>query len=181
MFCPKCSQPQSSDTVRFCSRCGFELSAVKSLINGEEMPEAPLVKPHVAGAVQRKKDMTKGALLMFLSAFVIAAVTVDMPRSHSSRIFFLVIAWLALTLFINLGPLVRYFFGHDALSSARDNFLMRRLAKMSRSIRSFKGEKALPPSQSRPVEAFGAQAVNTGEMLTPPSVTDHTTNLLSKQ
>lgn len=28
MFCPKCGQEQLSESVRFCSRCGFELNAV---------------------------------------------------------------------------------------------------------------------------------------------------------
>ena len=29
MFCPKCGQEQASESVRFCSRCGFELSIVE--------------------------------------------------------------------------------------------------------------------------------------------------------
>jgi ribosomal protein L37E len=46
MYCPKCSQQQVSEEVRFCSRCGFSLSAVRELIAGSE--SAPRVSaPHV--------------------------------------------------------------------------------------------------------------------------------------
>jgi len=31
MYCPKCSQQQVSDDIRFCPRCGFQLDAVKGL------------------------------------------------------------------------------------------------------------------------------------------------------
>jgi uncharacterized protein (DUF983 family) len=29
MFCPKCGQEQASESVRFCSRCGFKLNVVE--------------------------------------------------------------------------------------------------------------------------------------------------------
>jgi hypothetical protein len=40
MFCPKCGQEQASESVRYCSRCGFKLSAV----------EEPLAKRLIAMA-----------------------------------------------------------------------------------------------------------------------------------
>ena len=32
MYCPKCSQIQTEDGLRFCSRCGFQLGVVKELL-----------------------------------------------------------------------------------------------------------------------------------------------------
>ncbi len=32
MYCPKCGQPQSSDQIRFCSRCGVNFDQVENLI-----------------------------------------------------------------------------------------------------------------------------------------------------
>ena len=32
MYCPQCSQPQLSEEMRFCSRCGFALGGVKELV-----------------------------------------------------------------------------------------------------------------------------------------------------
>jgi hypothetical protein len=41
---------------------------------------------------------------------------------------------------------------------------------------------ALPPQQSAPVNTYRApHRFDTGEIMTPPSVTDHTTRLLDKQ
>jgi hypothetical protein len=40
MFCPKCGQEQASESVRYCARCGFKLSAV----------EEPLAKRLIAMA-----------------------------------------------------------------------------------------------------------------------------------
>ncbi len=43
MYCPQCSQPQLSEEMRFCSRCGFSLSGVKELVaaGGETTSPAP--------------------------------------------------------------------------------------------------------------------------------------------
>ena len=35
MYCPKCSQQQISEEMRFCSRCGFSLGAVRELVASE--------------------------------------------------------------------------------------------------------------------------------------------------
>jgi len=32
MYCPKCSQQQISDNIRYCSRCGFPLNVVVDLL-----------------------------------------------------------------------------------------------------------------------------------------------------
>lgn len=171
MFCPKCGQPQTSEAVRFCSKCGFELDAVKSLVNGEEMPAATAAPPEIVqgDGLRKKREQTKGAFFMFLFALVVAALTVDMPRSHSSRIFFLTIAWLTFTLIINLGPLVRYFRGKGAASEASQG----RVEGGAR-------EAFLPAASGRPLVALGERSLETGEMIKVPSVTERTTSLLGK-
>lgn len=176
MFCPKCSQQHSSSTARFCSRCGFELSGVQLLITGREPSNAP-----DSSSARRKKDQTKGAFLMFVSAFIVAAITVDMPPSHSARIFFLVVAWLLITLFINLGPLVRYFFGENVLAADRGRSLMSRVSTLVRRLGKTQQEGISLPRQRTPIGISGDQDLNTGELVRTPSVTEHTTNLLTKQ
>ena len=67
MFCPKCSQQQASDDVRFCSRCGFQMHVVAHLLetNGAlvgfdaEEPEAPWL--------YRRMTSSAGAKVMFVS------------------------------------------------------------------------------------------------------------------
>src|SRR5215207_11053331 len=69
MFCPKCSQAQPAEDLRFCPRCGFPLVAVKELLGREERHVG------VAGdggewALPAQKDLTRGALLMFAGCVV---------------------------------------------------------------------------------------------------------------
>ena len=59
MYCPKCSQEQISDEVRFCPRCGFQLDALKLMLaenqNGLAMSEAERETQLVS---TRKRDVS---------------------------------------------------------------------------------------------------------------------------
>jgi len=63
MFCPKCSQPQPSEELRFCARCGFPVGAVRELVSREEAHD----DSRAAGGprLPAQKDISAGALLMF--------------------------------------------------------------------------------------------------------------------
>jgi hypothetical protein len=175
MFCPKCSQQQVSDETRFCSRCGFELNVVKALLSSENLPQnAETSKPDRS---LRKRDMTIGAAIMFLFAFIVAALTVDMPSSHSSRILLLIVAWLLLSLLINIKPMIQYFLRADNSAPAADDF------SLSKTVSGLVSgnKKSLPEAHGIPASDFVAASVNTAEMLKPPSVTERTTNLLDKE
>lgn len=178
MFCPKCSQQQTSDEARFCSRCGFQLGVVKALLSADEMAatgEAARLDP-----VQRIKDKTIGAFQMFLSALLMAALTVDMPRSSSFRIIMLTIAWLLLTLLLNIRPLVRYFFPRRAAdaSAPLTSSDTETDALLTRVDTSF---AALPSATSIPIAKLAGRRGDTTEVVEPPSVTERTTNLLNRQ
>jgi hypothetical protein len=175
MFCPKCSQQQTSDETRFCSRCGFELNVVKALLSSDSLPQT--AETAKIDRSLRKRDMTIGAALMFIVAFIVAAITVDMPPSHSSRILLLICVWFALTLLINIKPIIQYFLRADNSSpAAEDDFSV---SKTVSKIVSRK-KKALPEANTIPASDFAMPAVNTAEMVKPPSVTERTTNLLDK-
>ena len=176
MFCPKCSQEQTSDEIRFCSRCGFQLNVVKALLADENalQSEAIAAKPDRS---LRKRDATIGAALMFFFAFVAAAITVDMPASHSARIVLLICAWLFLSLLINIKPLFQYFLrAETAAPAAEDDF------SVSKTVSKFasRNKKSLPAARSIPAADFIATGANTAEMVKPASVTERTTNLLDK-
>jgi hypothetical protein len=68
MFCPKCSQAQVSEQVRFCSRCGFRLDAVKELIENDALAEKP--RAHAETSLPPQKDISIGAALMFIGGIV---------------------------------------------------------------------------------------------------------------
>ena len=175
MFCPKCSQEQVSDETRFCSRCGFQLNVVKALLAEESLPQsAEIQKPDRS---LRKRDVTIGAALMFVFAFLVAALTVSMPPNHSSRILFLIVAWLLLSFLINIKPLIRFFLRGE--NSSTDEKLLPSKLTAAFTSPTEKQNAALPAGQSIPAD-FMMPAANTAEMVPPPSVTEPTTNLLNK-
>lgn len=172
MFCPKCSQEQISDETRFCSRCGFQLNVVKALLSDNQAQGDETVKPERS---LRKRDMTVGAFLMFVLAIIGAAITIDMPPSHSARIIIIVMAWMGLTLLLNIKPIIQYFLRAD--SSPENEVSSPGLISKFTS----KNKKSLPASHSIPASDFAMRGANTAEMVTPPSVTEKTTNLLDKK
>jgi hypothetical protein len=173
MFCPKCSQEQISEETRFCSRCGFELNVVKALLAEEGTPQSAEIQKQNRSL--RRRDLTIGAALMFVFAFIMAALTVAFPPSSSFRIIYLTIAWLALTLLINIKPIIQFFVRGE--SNTTDEKLLP--SKLTAVFNSEKQTAALPSSQSIPAD-FMIPAANTAEMAPPPSVTESTTNLLNK-
>jgi len=175
MFCPKCSQQQVSDETRFCSRCGFQLNVVKALLGNDEMLQAQDATIQKPDRSLRKRDMTFGALFMFLFALTVAAITIDMPSSHSARIILLIIAWLSLTVLINIKPMIRYFLQAD--SSTKDISTSKTFSNLTSKIK----HTALPSSHSIPAEDLITPNINTVEMIKPASVTERTTNLLDEK
>jgi hypothetical protein len=174
MFCPKCSQQQVNDQTRFCSRCGFELNVVKALLSSESSMQT--AETQVPDRSLRKRDMTIGAFLMFVLAFLGAAVTMDMPTAHSARIIIVVLAWVGLTLLINIKPMIQYFLRGDTSVQTTDSFSPSKLASKFTS----RNKDAWPESRSIPAEDYVKPSANTAEMVQPLSVTEETTNLLNK-
>lgn len=68
MFCPKCSHQQATDTVRFCSRCGFQLDIVKELLEAEEKGDTTVSLKDARGASLRQVDILIGAAFMLIGA-----------------------------------------------------------------------------------------------------------------
>jgi len=79
MFCPQCGQQQVSDTVRYCSRCGFLLEGVGVVVaSGGQLPMR-YVQPANRELSPRSKGVRQGALLMlstFLLVPIVAILTV---------------------------------------------------------------------------------------------------------
>jgi hypothetical protein len=69
MFCPKCSQAQPAEDLRFCPRCGFPLVAVKELLGRDGRGDEGAVAGQECG-LPAQKDLTTGALLMFAGSVV---------------------------------------------------------------------------------------------------------------
>lgn len=175
MFCPKCSQQQVSDETRFCSRCGFQLNVVKALLANDDLTQN--TETLTPDRSLSKRDMTIGAFLMFILALIGAALLVDMPAYHSGRIIIVVLAWIALTLLINIKPITQYFLRPDNSASTRNDFSPSKIVSKLTS----QNNKSLRESHSIPVSDLAMPGLNTAEMTQPPSVIEKTTHLLDKK
>jgi hypothetical protein len=183
MYCPKCSQQQVSDEIRFCSRCGFQLDAVKTMLaenqNTLTMPEAVQQSELVT---TRKRDILLGATVMLVGAISIALLMISAwaGTPWQAVIIPLLMVWAAIAFVLLLsGHAVREIkklFSRDAsVLTPRDASSF--VTQVSAATR----HQALPHIQSAPVSGQGTWRLNTAELVQPPSITDQTTNLLDKK
>jgi hypothetical protein len=183
MYCPKCSQQQVSEAIRFCSRCGFQLDAVKSLLaENQNVLALPEDEPQPQLTSARKRDILLGATIMLAGAIAIALLMVSTVSGTPLQavIISLLLLWAAIVSVLLLsGHAVREvtkLFSKEASPvppQAPDSFITRVSAAAHR--------QALPHAQGTPVSGVGSWRVNTAELAQPPSITEHTTNLLDKK
>jgi hypothetical protein len=149
MFCPKCSQQQSSEEARFCSRCGLQLGVVKALLAADDSADDGARGGAAPDRSLRTRDVSVGAALMFFVALVLALIALDMPPSFNSRVYPLVVAWLVLMVLVNLGPLVRYFLGTGAPRHAKDAAATAPAPDLTTKVVAASRRSALPPPSAR--------------------------------
>jgi RecJ-like exonuclease len=174
MFCPKCSQQQIFDNVRFCSRCGFQLNIVKAILADECGSE--IVSEAIAhDRSRRKKDMMLGAVLMGVFALHTAWTTEDL--SLEGKFTGVVFKCFLLCVLINIIPWIRNLFSAKMTrggSSSTEIF--------SRFTGKFKSENQnaalTAAANARPVGDYFTNRGATAELVAPPSITEDTTNLL---
>lgn len=170
MYCPKCGQPQSSDQIRFCSRCGVDFDQVANLIERDSNKTSP----------DRDQSLIKHLLAIAMYILVaILAITGwgewSGPQGTQVRAFAFMISVLTFVLLFSrpLRQMITKLLPHNC-----------ELGKSSHpieQIRSGVGAAALPPAQSVPWTGRYQQRVNTAEMVPQPSITEHTTALLEKK
>lgn len=175
MFCPQCGQQQVSETVRYCSRCGFLLEAVNLVVSsGGQLPMRYLQS--VSRELSpRSKGVRQGALLMLSTLLVVPIVSIV---TVNLNIFpELVIPLVAVFCFI--GGLLRMLYAL-MMEDANPPTDTPQLAGYAPPV-------APQLDLRRPVAQASLNApswrpqVNTGEIQTPASVTENTTRLLGKE
>lgn len=183
MYCPKCSQEQISDEVRFCPRCGFQLDALKLMLagnqNGLSMSEAERQTQLVS---TRKRDVLIGASVMLAAAISIVLLTISSVAGTpwQAVVIPLLLVWLGIVSVILLSGHARReitnLFSKDDSAPASQI-----VSKLIRRLNPSAFHQVLPPAQSEPISEFGAWRVNTAELTPPSSVTEHTTNSLNRK
>ena len=185
MYCPKCSQPQASDEMQFCSRCGLPLNNMKEMILADGKPEVRQSKAGEDRLSQRHRGIRQGAILMLLSVILIPAYILlaalfpaqdRLVESSVSDTPFEKISQAILFTIFMVG-LARVAYSRFFQQGARLEESEPEVARLDRSSSNY----ALPPAQSIPVSAFGTWRANTGEIVESPRVTEHSTKSLVKE
>ena len=174
MFCPQCGQQKISKNSRFCSRCGLPIDGIVEWIaRGGMMPVMQAPQPFKKPNTPKRKGMSRGAKLMFISCvlfplFFGLAVAADSPGPLvvPITVFF---AGLSVLLY-------SVFFGDETpIATAPPQHQPGRLAGMF-------GNSALPPAPAQVhMNTPTGQQVRTSELVGPPSVTENTTKLLDRE
>jgi hypothetical protein len=178
MYCPKCSQQQSSDEMRFCPRCGFALAGVAMLMDNDGVipgPDGPSVQTLPSS---RKKIMAESAIFTAVTWLVAMVATFWFDFGGP----FEVVAKVAALLFFILGliGLLRFLYGflfaNDVVvqpGSALGNLASRAAMAETRRPQSLPAQRDLAATDY-------PRRTNTKEMTPQSSVTEHTTRLLEE-
>ena len=190
MHCPKCAQP-APDEVQFCSRCGFALDGIRSLLAADANPDAVITTAtHRSELSPRQKGVRLGAKLVLLFLILLPLFPLlemifgELFPSVENTLLDEVPLFAIITLYLMLcvGGLARMLYARLFESAAPAPLAAVESAALPspRLFETRAAKGALPPAQSIPVSGFSAQRVNTGEMVERPSssVTDHTTRSL---
>jgi hypothetical protein len=178
MYCPKCSQLQPSDEMRFCSRCGFALSGVAMLVENDGVIPQLTGKSGQTQPSSRKKVMVESAIFTGIAWTVVIFAT--LAFDFGGR--FELMAKLAALLFFFLGlvGLLRFLYGflfvknidQPERSALPDATFQGALPETPRRA-ALSGRRDLPATDY-------PRRGHTKEIVPQPSVTENTTRLLDE-
>lgn len=180
MFCPRCGQQQATDSMRFCSRCGFPMEGAMILLaHGGTLPhyEPPLGEREIS---PRRRGVKQGVLLMLIGAVLVPLLGVfsSFAPFRIGVAFEFFAAAAAILCFVG-GPL-RMLFAALFEEGARPRGYVTPPTYASPPIAIPPARvSALPPQPAKPASLWPARP-HTSELAQPPSVTDNTTQLLHK-
>jgi len=168
MYCPRCGQQQVSDDAGFCTRCGFQLALVKELLVTSGAPPANSLGFQL-NLRSGRKGVRRGTKLIFFSIILLPlffglSFLFDSPGPLvPPAILFL--AGLASILYSSI-------FGEELPGSKQTSS-----STLSENVVDY---RTLTPSSLPLRPELNDLRVDTAEIISPPSVTEHTTNLLRK-
>lgn len=180
MYCPKCSQQQTSDEMRFCSRCGFPLQGVTLLLDNSGL--IPLLEndPDQKPPSSRGKMISESVYLTLIAWAValVATMAFDFggPLENITKV-------AALIFFlVGLIGLLRFMYAFLFVRETAPALAQRATSSGPLASPALKesARTALPPQQTVPVSDYPRRS-NTNEMVPRPSVTENTTRLLEDQ
>lgn len=180
MYCPRCSQEQASEDLRFCSRCGFPLAAVSQILarGGTLPPIAAPAKSKIRLTRRSGKIISLFWAMFFLLLLAPIFDIIKIPELASMAavigVFGGLLIFLASIFFLPKppeeaeSPQLGGAFGDDA------------------SLAGARAKSALPPMRSTPAAAHFRPTAQSGwretnDLVQPNSVVEGTTKLLEKE
>jgi hypothetical protein len=173
MHCPQCGQEQISSEVRYCKTCGFSLGEVRELLATDGISPARERQNYNEIQSPRRKGVRHGVILLFVSMVFMPLITL-LGEGWGE---FLPMIFLMAGLMRILYAVI---FQEGAPRQKKQDSALDVGPITTDQLGTAARASALPPSQSVPVSAFSARGMDTSEMVSPPSVTEHTTKLLDK-
>jgi hypothetical protein len=171
MHCPRCGQKQFSDGAHFCKSCGFPLDRVKELLVSGGVSPALEKENQKPGESPRRRGVRRGVALLFICLVLMPLTTLLGDRRGG----FLPMMFLMAGL---LRILYAIIFQEGARRKKQRGDSLPSAPITAEQLGTATRGSALAPSRGVPVAAFYPQRVNTAQMVSPPSVTEHTTKLL---
>lgn len=175
MYCPRCGNPQSSGEIQFCPSCGFALNVTRQLLTtGGELP-APVAA--AAAALKgkpspRRRGINQGTFMLLFAMIIVPMVAINegAQDAATAAVFFfgIAIARLLYAMLIQSGDVIP--------KRADAPFYMPPAVMRNAVAHEPPRNVALPASTAARVNT--APSRTTGQLVQPPSVTDHTTRLL---
>ena len=179
MFCPRCGQQQATDSMRFCSRCGFIMEGTIHILAHGGM--LPVYQPPESerGISPRRRGVKQGAILMLIGAILVPILGVmsAFAPGRLEDVFGFFCAISALICFLG-GPL-RMLFAAIFEEGAKPQYSFPPPSTYNAPVIPPARVSALPPAAVNPAGQW-QQRPQTAEITSPPSVTDSTTKLLDK-
>jgi hypothetical protein len=173
MHCPQCGQKQISDEMRFCKACGFPLDGVRELLATRNLSPALDKEDREPRESPRRKGVRQGVMLLFLCIVSVPLYGLIGKPVFALPPFFLVAGLMRI--------LYAVIFQEGAPRKKKQDNSPPYFAPITTDQRGTEGSgSALPPSHSMPVPVLSARRLDTAEMASQPSVTEHTTKLLDK-
>ena len=174
MYCPKCSQQQVSDDMRFCSRCGFSLIAVKELIERGGAINGPEAGARADQLARKQRGIRIGASMMLLSLVltIFGGLLTAIDDDLAVLLLFPVLCFVIGFILVIYGVF---------LKGKRTARLKQPQPIMPGQLSPHPDRPELSAPRVAPIESFSGHRVQTAEMSHPPSVTENTTRLLDEE
>lgn len=178
MYCPRCGQQQATDSMRFCSRCGFPMEGTMHLLaNGGMLPVVHAQEGEKKRS-PKAKGVMQGAILFLLGILIVPTLGImgNFAPQRIDNVFYFFTAIAAMICFVG-GPL-RMLFAALFEQGA---------PKYPQFTQTSYPPPTIPPAR---VSALPPPAVNpagqwrrpdTAEIQPRASVTDSTTQLLDRE